>query len=93
MDLNRRTHPTLKERFEFALQAPCDFVLRLACASYTTFLGVFKLLPPSYMAWASRVKAPGVTQPIFRFDTARPAWTTLREESAFHLQLGVRFRI
>ncbi len=57
MNLDPRIRPTTRERFEFALQTPCDFVLKLACATYPTFLGVFKLMPPGYMAWASRVKA------------------------------------
>jgi phenylacetate-coenzyme A ligase PaaK-like adenylate-forming protein len=57
MNLDPRIRPTTRERLEFALQTPCDFVLRLACATYPTFLGVFKLMPPAYMAWASRVKA------------------------------------
>lgn len=57
MNPDPRIRPTTRERVEFALQAPCDFVLKLACATYPMFLGVFKLMPPAYMAWASRVKA------------------------------------
>lgn len=57
MNLDPRTLPTFAERVAFALQAPCDIVLKLACVTYPTFLAVFKLLPPAYMAWASRVKA------------------------------------
>ncbi len=57
MNLDQRTQPTLRERFEFAIQAPLDWVLKAACVTYTTFLAMFRLLPPSYLAWASRVKA------------------------------------
>lgn len=57
MNADARIRPTTRERLEFALQAPCDFVLKVACATYPMFLGVFKLMPPAYMAWASRVKA------------------------------------
>jgi hypothetical protein len=35
---------------------------------------------------------PETAQPIFRFDTTRPEWTTLQTESAFQLQLAVRYR-
>jgi hypothetical protein len=31
-------------------------------------------------------------QPVFRFDSGRPRWTTLRTESAFQLQLALRYR-
>lgn len=57
MSTQRRVRPSLSERLAFAVQTPCDFLLKIACATYPTFLGVFKLLPPSYLAWASRVKA------------------------------------
>jgi hypothetical protein len=32
-------------------------------------------------------------QPVFRFDVSRPEWTTLQTESAFQLQLGIRYRL
>ena len=57
MHTQRRVRPTLSERLAFVVQTPCDLLLKTACATYPTFLGVFKLLPPSYLAWASKVKA------------------------------------
>lgn len=57
MPAQRPVRPTLRERLAFAVQTPCDIALKLACASYPTFLGAFKLLSPRYLAWASRVKA------------------------------------
>jgi hypothetical protein len=36
--------------------------------------------------------APETAQPIFRFDATRPEWTTLQTESAFQLQLAIRYR-
>jgi phenylacetate-CoA ligase len=57
MDIDRRTTPTLRERVEFALQAPCDWVMKACCVTYPTFLALFKLLPPRYLEWASEVKA------------------------------------
>ncbi|CAN5829992.1 TonB-dependent receptor [soil metagenome] len=35
--------------------------------------------------------SPDVAQPIFRFDPGRPEWTTLPTESAFQLQLALRY--
>jgi phenylacetate-coenzyme A ligase PaaK-like adenylate-forming protein len=57
MNLDQRTQPTLRERLEFAAQAPCDWIMKASCATYATFLAMFKLLPPDYLSWASRVKA------------------------------------
>ncbi len=34
----------------------------------------------------------GESRPVFRFDETAPRWTTLPVESAFQLQLGVRYR-
>ncbi len=31
MNLNRRTEPTIREKLEFAPQAPCDIALKLSC--------------------------------------------------------------
>lgn len=57
MNLDQRIQPTFRERFEFGLQVPCDWILKASCVRYATFLGMFRLLPPSYLEWASRVKA------------------------------------
>jgi hypothetical protein len=39
-----------------------------------------------------RAGPPETAQPTFRFDATRPEWTTLSTESAFQLQLAVRYR-
>jgi len=57
MRTERRVRPTLREHLAFAIQTPCDFILKAACGTFPTFLGVFKLLPPVYLSWASSVKA------------------------------------
>ena len=36
--------------------------------------------------------SPETAQPIFRFDTEAPQWTTLQTESAFQLQAALRYR-
>jgi hypothetical protein len=45
MRSKRRVRPTVRERLAFAVQTPCDWILKAACATYPTFLGVFQLLP------------------------------------------------
>lgn len=35
---------------------------------------------------------PDVAEPIFRLDATRPEWTTLRTESAFQLQVALRYK-
>jgi phenylacetate-CoA ligase len=57
MNRDQRTQPTVRERLEFALQTPCDWILKASCVTYATFLVMFRLLPPAYLSWASRVKA------------------------------------
>lgn len=57
MNLDQRTKPTIRELLEFALQTPCDWLLKASCVTYATFLVMFRLLPPGYLSWASRVKA------------------------------------
>jgi hypothetical protein len=36
--------------------------------------------------------SPETAQPVFRFDATRDEWTTLQPESAFQIQLAVRYR-
>ena len=67
-------------------------------------LGVFNVLNLLNGAWGRyRVADPMLLQhvaqasdapeqPVFRFDASRPNWTTLTTESAFQLQLAVRYR-
>lgn len=57
MDLQRRANPSLFERLEFAIQTPIDLLLKASCATYPTFLALFKMLPSSYLNWASNVRA------------------------------------
>jgi hypothetical protein len=69
-------------------------------------LDVFNVLNVLNSRWGRyRVSAPRLlehvgqtpgsletAQPIFRFDITRPEWTTVQTESAFQLQLGIRYR-
>ena len=42
---------------------------------------------------AGQTPGGAVSQPVFRFNTVAPAWTTLPVESSFQLQLAVRYRL
>lgn len=57
MKTTKRLFPTVLERVAFAVQIPCDWTLKLCCTTYPTFLALFRIMPPAYMAWASRIKA------------------------------------
>lgn len=57
MNLNLRNTPTMRERLAFAAQTPCDWLMKASCATYPSFLRVFRALPPNYMTWASSVRA------------------------------------
>ena len=63
MNLDQRSQPTIRERLEFAIQAPCDWILKASCVTYASFLAMFRLLPPWYLSWASRVKARKAQEP------------------------------
>jgi hypothetical protein len=55
--------------------------------------GRYRVSAPRLLEQVGETPGPAETaQPIFRFDTARPEWTTLQTESAFQLQLGARYR-
>lgn len=48
---------------------------------------------PALLEHVAQTGDPAPTaRPIFRFDTTVPRWTTLAGESAFQLQLAVRYR-
>ena len=79
MQLVRRAYPTLRERIAFAVQSLCDTMLRVSCATYPTFLAAFKLLPPSYLTWASAVKA---RMTYYRAARDVPAYAAYLETSA-----------
>lgn len=54
--------------------------------------GRYRVAAPRLLEHVGRTpEAEAVSQPIFRFDSARPDWTTLHGESAFNLQLGLRY--
>ncbi|HSJ15532.1 MAG TPA: TonB-dependent receptor [Longimicrobiales bacterium] len=81
-------------------------VIPVAGGGLEAGLDVFNVLSLLHAEWGRyRVAIPqllehvgqttgdaGTTQPIFRFDTARRQWQRLEEESAFQLQLTLRYR-
>jgi hypothetical protein len=55
--------------------------------------GRYRVTAPRLLEHVGQTPAPPeASQPIFRFDTSRSDWTTLQTESAFQLQLAVRYR-
>ena len=55
--------------------------------------GRYRVSSPRLLEQVGQTPSPVETaQPIFRFDSTRPEWTTLQTESAFQLQLGARYR-
>lgn len=55
--------------------------------------GRYRVAAPRLLEHVGQTFAAGeAAQPVFRFNAARSEWTTLETESAFQLQLGVRYR-
>lgn len=55
--------------------------------------GLFRTADPALLEHVGHTEGPPEeAQPIFRYDTTRPPWTILEPESAFQLQLAVRYR-
>ncbi|HEU4464459.1 MAG TPA: TonB-dependent receptor [Gemmatimonadota bacterium] len=55
--------------------------------------GRYEVAAPRLLEHVAQTPAPAETaQSIFRFDTGAPQWTTLQEESAFQLQVALRYR-
>jgi hypothetical protein len=55
--------------------------------------GVYRVSDPRLLEHVGQTPGPVETaQPVFRFDANRPEWTTMTTESAFQLQVGLRYR-
>jgi hypothetical protein len=55
--------------------------------------GLYRVSDPRLLEHVGQTPgAPETAQPVFRFDSDRPQWTTLTTESAFQLQAGLRYR-
>jgi phenylacetate-CoA ligase len=50
-------NPTLRERAQFLLLAPFNALLKVACATFPTFLALFETLSPGFLEWAGRTRA------------------------------------
>jgi phenylacetate-CoA ligase len=53
---NKRT-PTNADRLRFALLSFRDLLLYLIAQKYNTFIACFRMLPPKYLDWTSRIRA------------------------------------
>jgi hypothetical protein len=49
--------PTLREQVEFLLLVPFNQMLKVACATFSTFLALFETLSPRFLEWAGRTRA------------------------------------
>lgn len=55
--------------------------------------GKYRVSDPRLLEHVEQTQdTPEKAQPVFRFDAGRTEWTTLTTESAFQLQLGLRYR-
>ena len=55
--------------------------------------GLYRVAAPSLLEHVGQTPGPSeIAQPIFRFDATAPRWTTLQTESAFQLQVALRYR-
>ncbi|HUQ19779.1 MAG TPA: TonB-dependent receptor [Gemmatimonadaceae bacterium] len=55
--------------------------------------GRFRISSPRLLEHVAQTEGTSDTgQPVFRFSTTRPDWTTVQTESAFQLQLALRYR-
>lgn len=82
----RQTVPIGRRRPEIALDV--FNVLNLLNGDW----GLYRVANPRLLEHVGQaVDAVGSPQPLFRYDTERAPWTVVRDESAFHLQLGVRY--
>jgi hypothetical protein len=54
--------------------------------------GQYRVGDPALLQQVGEVPGtPGTAQPIFRFDLSKPQWTTVPAESAYQLQLSLRY--
>jgi hypothetical protein len=55
--------------------------------------GRYRVAAPALLEHVAQTPgSPEESVPVFRFDATAPKWTTLTTESAFQLQLAVRYR-
>lgn len=55
--------------------------------------GRYRVAAPALLEHVGQTEGPPeTTQPVFRFDTTAPEWTTLETESAYQIQLALRYR-
>jgi hypothetical protein len=74
-----------------ALEAELDLfnVLNLLNGDW----GRYRVAAPRLLEHTAQTpEAPATSQSIFRFDVEAPQWTTLQAESAFQLQVALRYR-
>lgn len=95
-----------REPFSHTTIASVQQAIPVRGAAFETELDLYNVLNLLNSSWGrQRIAAPRLlehvgqtpgsaeaSQPIFRFDSTRERWTTLQAESAFQIQLAVRYR-
>ena len=95
-----------REPFSHTTIASIQQAIRIRGAAFETELDLYNVLNLLNGDWGlQRIAAPRLlehvgqttasaetSQPIFRFDSTRDRWTKLQAESAFQIQLAVRYR-
>lgn len=66
-----KTTPSLWERLQFLALAPRDWLLRLLCWRYETFVWSYSVMLPRLMDWSSRLRA---RRALFRAASCVPAY-------------------
>jgi hypothetical protein len=73
----------------FDLEVDLFNVLNLLDASW----GLYKQAAPTLLEQVQQTAAPvNSARPVFRYDAARPTWSTVTEDSRFQLQFAIRYR-
>jgi hypothetical protein len=71
---------------------PTDKTVRLRARSDASDDADFSYMTPGERLAPPAGSAPLLSQPLFRFDTARAAFDTQNVESAYQIQLALRYR-
>ena len=73
----------------FDLEVDLFNVLNLLDASW----GLYQQAAPTLLEQVQQTPAPLTSaRPVFRYDAARPLWSTVTEDSRFQLQFAIRYR-
>lgn len=70
--------PKWYHRLQFILLGPRDAILYIICKSYRTFIKGFRILPPRYLEWTSRIRG---LRAFYRASKSVPAYAEFISKS------------